>query len=101
MLQLQQARQQALEAEEVADGVMTNLSTQRDVVNKMKANMRTIGAELSSARQSIGRMLQPPSCSFSGRYVVTLGLAVQRRMKAGAGRVESALAGVGPRNGEF
>ena len=82
MLQLQQARQQALEAEEVADGVMTNLSTQRDVVNKMKANMRTIGAELSSARQSIGRMLQraqqnrlvtpqrlSPSCSFSGRYV--------------------------------
>jgi len=119
MLQLQQARQQALEAEEVADGVMTDLSTQRDVVNKMKANMRTIGAELSSARQSIGRMLQRAQqnrlvtlaittafslllvfwalcffgmpltytmwCAVAVLIVGTIGFAVQRKMKTGAG----------------
>merc|ERR1719416_128023 len=37
---------------------MSDLSQQRDVISNVKSSMRTIGAALTSARQSIGRMLQ-------------------------------------------
>merc|ERR1719401_2625494 len=55
--QLEEAARQALETEEVSMGVMEDLSTQRDVITNVRRNMRTIGTELSSARQSLTRML--------------------------------------------
>jgi len=55
--QLEEAARQALETEEVSQGVMSDLAAQRDVISSMRTNMRTIGSELSSARQSLGRML--------------------------------------------
>lgn len=57
-LKLEEAVRQALEAEEISQGVMSDLSQQRDVLGSVRNNMRTIGAELTSARQSINRMLQ-------------------------------------------
>jgi len=57
-LKLEEAHRQALETEAISEGVMNDLSQQRDVISNVKKSMKTIGAELTSARQSIGRMLQ-------------------------------------------
>jgi len=57
-IKLEEAARQALETEAISEGVMGDLSQQRDVISNVKKNMRTIGAELTSARQSLNRMLQ-------------------------------------------
>mmetsp|Transcript_111818 Transcript_111818/g.280101 ORF Transcript_111818/g.280101 Transcript_111818/m.280101 type:complete len:296 (+) Transcript_111818:134-1021(+) len=56
--QLQEAVRQALETEVISNEVMDDLSSQRESISGIRGKMRTIGTELSQARQSLGRMLQ-------------------------------------------
>merc|ERR1711879_66201 len=55
--QLEAAARQALETETVSEEVLTDLGSQRELIQSVRSSMRTIGTELSQARQSLGRML--------------------------------------------
>lgn len=54
---LQDAVRIALETESVSEEVLSDLSSQRETITSVRSKMRTIGAELSQARQSLTRML--------------------------------------------
>lgn len=54
---LEEARQQALDSEAISEGVMSDLSAQRETIMRARESMRTVGGELSSASRSIHRMI--------------------------------------------
>lgn len=54
---LTEAKRVALETEEVGQGVLSDLATQRETILNVRGNVRTIDSELTSARRSLDRML--------------------------------------------
>lgn len=55
---LQEAMKQVIETEAVGGEVMSDLNSQRETIQGVRGKMRTIGTELTQARQSLNRMLQ-------------------------------------------
>mmetsp|Transcript_27477 Transcript_27477/g.64026 ORF Transcript_27477/g.64026 Transcript_27477/m.64026 type:complete len:264 (-) Transcript_27477:70-861(-) len=54
---LQEAKRVALETEEVSQGVLSDLSAQRETILNVRGNVRTIDVELTQARRSLDRMI--------------------------------------------
>ncbi|CAE7515263.1 unnamed protein product, partial [Symbiodinium necroappetens] len=54
---LADAKRVALETEEVSQGVLNDLSAQRETIMSVRGNVRTIDSELTSARRSLDRMI--------------------------------------------
>ncbi|CAE8623871.1 unnamed protein product [Polarella glacialis] len=55
---LEEAKRQAFESEAIGEGVMSDLSAQRETILHVRDSMRTIGTELTQARRSLDRMIQ-------------------------------------------
>eukprot|EP00386_Alphamonas_edax_P012309 GDKI01038514.1.p1 GENE.GDKI01038514.1~~GDKI01038514.1.p1 ORF type:complete len:214 (-),score=76.08 GDKI01038514.1:285-926(-) len=56
--EVENAHRMALETEQVSVDIMGNLHTQRETIDRMRANMRDVGDGLNTARRTIGRMGQ-------------------------------------------
>merc|ERR1712217_192241 len=54
---LEEAKRLCLESEGIGDGVLSDLSGQRETILHMRENMITVDLELTSARQALGRMI--------------------------------------------
>lgn len=54
---LEEAKRLAFETESIGEGVLSDLSAQRETILHVRDNMRTVSAELSSARRVIDRMI--------------------------------------------
>merc|ERR1712232_580450 len=53
-----EAKRLAFETEKVGEGVLSDLSQQRETILHVRGSMQTVGKELTSARQSLDRMLR-------------------------------------------
>mmetsp|Transcript_30418 Transcript_30418/g.45881 ORF Transcript_30418/g.45881 Transcript_30418/m.45881 type:complete len:283 (+) Transcript_30418:123-971(+) len=73
---LQDAVRQALETETVSAEVLSDLTSQREMITSVRSKMRTIGNELSQARQSLSRMLQRAQQNRLVTSVITLVLGL-------------------------
>lgn len=58
---LQDAEREALEIEELGQGIMSDLASQRETILHARGNMGTIGFELSAARRSLDQLLSRAS----------------------------------------
>merc|ERR1712217_554119 len=54
---LEEATRRAIESEGIGDGVLSDLVSQRETIQNMKNNMKTVDSELTGARQALGRMI--------------------------------------------
>lgn len=77
---LQEAKQQALECEDIGTGVLSDLAAQRETILNVRGNMQTLSSELTSARRALERMISHAQrnrlFSMVICFILLLGLSV-------------------------